>query len=70
MGITKITVRSNINYSAATLDSYTFNPNSNFPRLDIDDKNNNGADYSDRFLEDGSYLRIKTVQVPFPPRSQ
>ena len=59
------TVRSNINYSAATLDSYTFNPNSNFPRLDIDDKNNNGADYSDRFLEDGSYLRIKTVQVGY-----
>ena len=59
------TVRANINYSSATLDSYTFNPNSNFPRLDIDDKNNNGADYSDRFLEDGSYLRIKTVQVGY-----
>lgn len=59
------TVRANINYSSATLDSYTFNPNSNFPRLDIDDKNNNGADYSDRFLEDGSYLRIKTVQIGY-----
>jgi TonB-linked SusC/RagA family outer membrane protein len=59
------TVRSNINYASSTLDSYTFNPNSNFPRLDIDDKNNNGADYSDRFLEDGSYLRIKTIQVGY-----
>ncbi|PKB16468.1 TonB-dependent receptor [Flavobacterium sp. 5] len=59
------TVRSNINYSAATLDSYTFNPNSNFPRLDIEDLNDNGADYSDRFLEDGSYLRIKTIQVGY-----
>jgi len=59
------TVRANTNYSSATLDSFTFNPNSNFPRLDIDDKNNNGADYSDRFLEDGSYLRIKTVQVGY-----
>jgi TonB-linked SusC/RagA family outer membrane protein len=59
------TVRANINYSSATLDSFTFNPNSNFPRLDIEDKNNNGADYSDRFLEDGSYLRIKTIQVGY-----
>jgi TonB-linked SusC/RagA family outer membrane protein len=59
------TVRSNINYGSSTLDSFTFNPNSNFPRLDIDDKNNNGADYSDRFLEDGSYLRIKTIQVGY-----
>jgi TonB-linked SusC/RagA family outer membrane protein len=59
------TVRSNINYSTATLDSYTFNPNSNFPRLDIDDLNDNGADYSDRFLENGSYLRIKTIQVGY-----
>jgi TonB-dependent SusC/RagA subfamily outer membrane receptor len=59
------TVRSNINYSSATLDSYTFNPSSNFPRLDIDDLNDNGADYSDRFLEDGSYLRIKTIQVGY-----
>jgi TonB-linked SusC/RagA family outer membrane protein len=59
------TVRSNINYSTATLNSYTFNSNSNFPRLDIDDLNDNGADYSDRFLEDGSYLRIKTIQVGY-----
>lgn len=59
------TVRANINYASSTLNSFTFNPNSNFPRLDIDDKNNNGADYSDRFLEDGSYLRIRTVQVGY-----
>lgn len=59
------TVRNNINYSTATLDSYTFNPNSNFPRLDIDDLNDNGADYSDRFLENGSYIRIKTIQVGY-----
>jgi TonB-dependent starch-binding outer membrane protein SusC len=59
------TVRANINYASSTLDSFTFNPNSNFPRLDIDDKNNNSADYSDRFLEDGSYLRIKTIQIGY-----
>ena len=59
------TVRANTNYSSATLNSYTFNPNSNFPRLDINDLNNNSADYSDRFLEDGSYLRIKTIQIGY-----
>lgn len=59
------TVRANINYASSTLDSYTFNPNSNFPRLDIDDKNNNSADYSDRFLENGCYLRIKTIQLGY-----
>jgi TonB-linked SusC/RagA family outer membrane protein len=58
-------VRANINYASSTLDSFTFNPNSNFPRLDISDKNNNSADYSNRFLEDGSYLRIKTLQIGY-----
>ncbi|MNQ18614.1 Vitamin B12 transporter BtuB [compost metagenome] len=59
------TVRANTNYSSATLDSFTFNPNSNFPRLNIDDPNNNAADFSDRFLEDGSYLRLKTIQLGY-----
>ena len=31
----------------------------------IDDPNDNGADYSDRFLENGSYLRIKTIQLGY-----
>lgn len=59
------TVRVNTNYSKATLDSYTFNPNSDFPRLDIDDPNDNGADYSDRFLESGSYFRCKSIQLGY-----
>jgi len=59
------TVRANTNYASSTLNSFTFNPKSNFPRLDIDDLNNNGADYSDRFLENGSYLRIKTIQIGY-----
>jgi len=59
------TVRANTNYSASTLNSYTFNPNSNFPRLDIDDLNNNSADFSDRFLENGSYFRIRTIQLGY-----
>ena len=59
------TVKANTNYASSTLDSFTFNPNSNFPRLNIDDPNDNGADYSDRFLENGSYLRIKTIQLGY-----
>ncbi|WP_167607711.1 SusC/RagA family TonB-linked outer membrane protein [Maribellus sediminis] len=58
-------VRININYSKATLDSYTFNPDSDFPRLDLVDPNGNGESYSDRFLEDGSYLRLKDVQLGY-----
>jgi len=59
------TVRVNTNYSKTVLDSYTFNPNSNIPRLNIDDPNDNGADYSDRFLENGSYFRCKTIQLGY-----
>lgn len=57
--------RVNTNYSSATLDSYTFNPDSEFPRLDMADPNGNGVDNSDRFLEDGSYLRLKTFQLGY-----
>ncbi len=53
------------NYSTALLNSYTFNPNSNIPRLDMADPNGNGVDNSDRFLEDGSYLRLKSLQIGF-----
>ncbi len=59
------TVRVNTNYTKETLNSFTFNPQSNFPRLDIDDPNDNGADYSNRFLENGSYFRCKTVQLGY-----
>ncbi|MDR2919460.1 MAG: TonB-dependent receptor [Tannerella sp.] len=59
------TVRLNTNYSKETLNSYTYNPNSNFPRLNIDDPNDNGADYSDRFLENSSYFRCKTIQLGY-----
>lgn len=59
------TVKANTNYASSTLNSFTFNPNSNFPRLNIDDPNDNGADYSDRFLENGSYLRLKTIQLGY-----
>ncbi|MCW3788531.1 SusC/RagA family TonB-linked outer membrane protein [Plebeiibacterium sediminum] len=58
-------VRVNTNYSKATLNSYTFNPDSNFPRLDMADPNGNGIDNSDRFLENGSYFRMKTLQIGY-----
>jgi len=53
------------NYSTDLLNSYSFNPESDIPRLDLDDPNGNGVDNSDRFLEDGSYIRLKTVQIGF-----
>lgn len=58
-------VRININYSKATLNSYTFNSDSDFPRLTLTDPNGNGLPQSDRFLEDGSYLRLKDTQLGY-----
>jgi len=52
-------------YSTDLLNSYSFNTDSDIPRLDLDDPNGNGVDNSDRFLEDGSYLRLKSVQIGF-----
>lgn len=57
--------RVNTNYLSTTLNSYTFNPDSDFPRLDMADPNGNGVDNSDRYLEDGSYFRLKTVQIGY-----
>ncbi len=53
------------NYSTALLNSYTFNKNSDLPRLDMADLNGNGVDNSDRYLESGAYFRLKTVQIGF-----
>jgi TonB-linked SusC/RagA family outer membrane protein len=55
----------NWNYSTAVLDHWTpANPNSSEPRLTYLDKNQNDQ-VSSRFLEDGSYLRIKTLQIGY-----
>ncbi|MCD6090235.1 MAG: TonB-dependent receptor [Bacteroidales bacterium] len=35
------------------------------PRLDIADVNGNTSTFSDRFIEDGSYLRLKTIQLGY-----
>ena len=40
------------------------NPNSDIPRIALNDPNNNRR-ISDRFLEDGSYLRLKNITVGY-----
>lgn len=41
------------------------NPASNIPRNTLDDLNGNNSLPSDRFLENGSYLRLKNLQVGY-----
>lgn len=41
------------------------NPNANLPRLALTDSNLNGTSFSDRMVEDGSYLRIKQLQLGY-----
>lgn len=41
------------------------NPNSNLPRLSKTDSNLNGTSFSDRMVENGSYLRIKQIQLGY-----
>jgi TonB-linked SusC/RagA family outer membrane protein len=52
------------NYSRATLNAWTPDNHTNFPRAVINDPNLN-TQTSDRFLENGSYLRCKTLQLGY-----
>ncbi len=52
------------NYSPATLNAWTPTNHTDFPRAVINDPNLN-SQTSDRFLEDGSYLRLRTVQLGY-----
>ncbi|HEY9257134.1 TonB-dependent receptor, partial [Chitinophaga sp.] len=53
------------NYSRATLNAWTpENTHTNIPRAVIDDPNLN-SQTSSRFLEDGSYFRLKTLQLGY-----
>ncbi|SHG02617.1 TonB-linked outer membrane protein, SusC/RagA family [Salegentibacter echinorum] len=53
------------NYAKSTLNAWTpENTETSIPRAVIDDPNQN-ARTSDRFLEDGSYLRLKTLQIGY-----
>jgi len=52
------------NYSTSTLNAWTPTNHSNIPRAVIDDPNSNDRS-SSRFLENGSYLRMKTLQIGY-----
>jgi len=41
------------------------NPNSDIPRLDAADLNKNAENFSDLYVEDGSYLRLKNLQFGY-----
>lgn len=54
-----------MNYARTTLHAWTpENTSTSIPRAVINDANQN-ARTSDRFLEDGSYLRLKTLQIGY-----
>lgn len=54
------------NYLATTLDYWTpDNLNAAYPRLTLDDPNRNTRADSDRYLENGSYLRLRSAQLGY-----
>lgn len=54
------------NLVADVLDSYDFNPNSDYPRLGLlKDTNGNFSKHSDLFLERGDYLRLKNLTIGY-----
>lgn len=54
------------NYSTTVLDSWTpQNTNTKMPRYTIDDPNLNHRRVSDRWLEDGSFFRLKTLEFGY-----
>lgn len=68
---TLVDVTKGSNFLASTLDYWTpQNPNASQPRLVWDDPNRNNRAESKRFLESGSYFRMRNIQVgyTFPSR--
>jgi TonB-linked SusC/RagA family outer membrane protein len=53
-----------MNYAKSTLNAWTPSNQSNIPRVTANDPNLN-SQTSSRFLEDGSYFRMKTVQLGY-----
>jgi len=41
------------------------NPNTDIPRITVTDLNGNGERISDKFVEDGSYVRLKNLQIGY-----
>lgn len=60
-GVTK-----GVNFLTSVLDYWTpENPNASHPRLVWDDPNSNMRPQSDRFLESGSYVRLRNLQIGY-----
>lgn len=54
------------NYATSVLNSWTStNTNTTMPRYTLQDPNNNGRVPSDRWLENGSFFRLKTVELGY-----
>lgn len=54
------------NLSTAVLDAWTpQNSNSNFPRFILADVNKNSRENSDRWLENGAYVRVKRLELGY-----
>lgn len=46
-------------------DAHLTNPGTDIPRISGSDVNGNGARFTDKFVEDGSYIRIKSIQLGY-----
>lgn len=53
------------NWSARMWNRSTKDNITNIPRLDVADINGNTSTFSDLFVEDGSYLRMKNIQIGY-----
>lgn len=53
------------NFSTAVLNAWTPENHSDFPRFTLSDPNNNKRENSDRWLENGSYLRFKRFELGY-----
>lgn len=54
------------NSVASRMDRWTpANPNSNEPRMTDTDANRNIEQFSDRYVEDGSFIRVKNLQLGY-----
>lgn len=49
----------------ATGNPFITNPESTIPRINVTDLNGNGTRISDNFVEDGSYIRVKNIQLGY-----
>ncbi len=57
------------NYARIEMDQtgnpFLVNPETDIPRITVTDLNGNGTRISDRFVEDGSFVRVKNIQLAY-----